>query len=109
MPTVSENVRLLGAGSDQPTVKTTRPAREVDDLDMVARIIEQFVGLGLFIREMWRDQSKVAGALPPQQVVERPSGVVQRFHVALPSRSALAPAVPTITDHIRFLCAQVYR
>ncbi len=57
---------------------------------MVARIIEQFVGLGLFIREMWRDQSKVAGAEPPQQVVEQPSGVVQRFHVALPSRSALA-------------------
>ena len=64
--------------------------REVDDLDIVARIIKQVVSLGLFMREIWRDQSKVACAEPTQQVVERPSDVVRsgstsRCHSEVPS------------------------
>jgi hypothetical protein len=61
----------------------------VDDLDIVARIIKQVVGLGLFMREMWRDQSKVTGAELPQQVVERPSDVVRNV-----SKSRCHPEVP---------------
>jgi len=38
----------------------------VDDLDIVAWSIKQVVGLGLFRCEMWRDQSKVVAAEPPQ-------------------------------------------
>src|SRR6266566_3882570 len=57
--------------------RKTRSARKVDDLDIVAGIIEQFAGSGLFVHEMRRNQCKVAGAEPPQQVVEWPFDAVR--------------------------------
>jgi hypothetical protein len=72
----------------------TRPAREVDDLDIVARIIKQVDVLGLFMREMWRYQSEVAGVEPPQQIVERPSDPIRSVSTSrCHPRSALAPSV----------------
>jgi hypothetical protein len=41
----------------------------MDDLDVVARIIEQVAGTGLFMHKMRLNQCKVAGAEPPQQIV----------------------------------------
>jgi hypothetical protein len=61
----------------------------VDDLDIVAGIIEQIAGPGLLVHEMRRNQCKVAGAEPPQQVVEWPSDVFRSV-----STSRCHPEVP---------------
>ena len=60
----------------------TRSAGKVDDLDVVAGIVEQFVRPGLFVREMRRDQSQIAGVEPPQQIVEWPVAAVRRLRCA---------------------------
>jgi hypothetical protein len=64
----------------------------VDDLDIVAGIIEQVAGLGSFGREMRRDQRKIPGAEPPQQIVEWPfdaagSVFASRCHPEVPLAS----------------------
>src|SRR5213592_3949104 len=53
---------------------------------------------------MWRDQTKVAGAEPPQQVVERPSDVVRSVWTSRCHPEVPLSLVSTITDHIRLLC-----
>src|SRR5580704_13364329 len=57
--------------------RQARSAGKMDDLDIVTRIIEQVAGHGLFGREIRRDQRKVLGAEPPQQVVERAINIVR--------------------------------
>src|ERR1700680_1827232 len=52
--------------------RKTLPAWKVDDLDVVARIIKQGAGAGLFVHEVRLNQRKVAGAEPPQQIVVWP-------------------------------------
>ena len=69
--------------------RKTRSARKVDDLDIVAGIIEQVVCRSLFVREMRPNQRKVAGAEPPQQVVEGPFWVVRNV-----SASCSHPELP---------------
>jgi len=61
----------------------------VNDLDVVAGIIEQLAGRGLFMREVRFDQRKVAGAQPSQQIVERP--VDRTSHFTLPRRHPKCP------------------
>ena len=69
-------------------------------LDIVAGIIKQVVGVHLFAHKMRRDQGKVAGAEPPQQIVERPVAAVRgacgsHSHVGIP-----LPLTATIIDRI---------
>ena len=76
-------------------------AGKMDDLDIIAGIIEQVTRDSLFGREMRRDQREVLGAEPPQQVVERAIRTVRsksawRYH----SKNTLIPRLQTITDRI---------
>src|SRR6202011_230735 len=64
-------------------------------------------GLRLFLHQMRRDQRKIAGAEPPQQVIEWP--FLRRVFVRNHFVGPLARRVPTLTEHIRLLCVQVHR
>jgi hypothetical protein len=55
----------------------------VDDLDVVAGIVEQVVGPGLLQRKMRRDQREVDRAQPPQQVVVGAFDAVSRPFVSV--------------------------
>ena len=74
--------------------RKSRSARKVDDFDIVAGIVKQVAGLGLLVGEMRRNQRKVAGAEPPQQIVERTLDAIQsmsllRCHPQSPHRPVL--------------------
>ena len=82
----------------------------MDDLDIVAGIVEQVVGVGLVLRQMRRDQREIGGVEPPQQIVERP--LAGRAVASAPRQHCKFPCPPSrhnSRSSPQFMCAQVNR
>jgi hypothetical protein len=56
-----------------------RSAGEVDDIDIIAGIVEQCAGCGFVGRKIWRDQRIVGHAQTAQQIVIGPFAALAQF------------------------------
>jgi hypothetical protein len=51
----------------------------MDDADVVAGVVKQLIGRGLFGHKVRRDQGKITRAQSPQQIVERPVAGIRHW------------------------------
>jgi hypothetical protein len=87
-----------------------RSTREVDEIDIVAGIVEEVPNRPDALLEMWCQQREVVGPKPTKQVIAGSRiGALLSLHVQVPQISSTTAATSKTKETNGVLCSQVNR